>query len=141
MMSDEPVRSIGAVKFVLIHHEGCARERFHYRIDSDGEITHLLSLTTRGQHPNSLGIVLSGNFDHSVPTSSQIDALKSLLIELKFRFPSFTIGAHRQVRGDTKTTCPGTKFPMKKILEWAAEDLPQHRDEKIRRDIESQYGP
>ena len=132
---------IGSVKFVLLHHEDCYRENFHYRIERDGTIHQLLPTSTQGQHPRSLGIVVSGAFDIETPTEVQIEALKSLLLELKLRFPAYRLGAHRQVRGEAKTTCPGTRFPMKDLVLWATKELIKLRDERLRADIESQYGP
>lgn len=132
---------IGFVKFVLLHHDGCNRESFHYRVESEGTVRPLLPTTMRGQHPGSLGIVISGQFDSEPPTSTQLDALKNLLVELKLQFPAYALGAHRQVRGDFKTTCPGTKFPMKDLAQWATKELIQIRNERLQTDIESQYGP
>ena len=132
---------IGSVKFVLLHHDGCKRESFHYRIGLDGTVCQLLSTNTRSQHPNSLGIVVTGSFDDSAPSQEQMEALKQLLVKLKLQFPDFVLGAHRQVRGDSITTCPGRKFPMKELASWAIKDLIEIRNERIRVDIESQYGP
>ena len=137
-MSD---KSIGEVKFVLLHHDGCKRDNFHYRIEPNGEVLRLSPTSIRGQHPKSLGIVLTGRFDAEKPSDKQISALKRLLVDLKLRFPSIAVGAHRQVRGDSRTTCPGTKFPMKDLSQWTIKELIEIRDERIRTDIESQYGP
>lgn len=136
--SDGP---IGAVKFVLLHHDGCHRSRFHFRIESDGSRTHLIPATERGQHPNTLGIVIAGSFDELAPSSVQVTGLKKLLVDLKMRYPSIILGAHRQVRGDKATTCPGRKFPMGELSIWAKEELLKIRNERIQVDIESQYGP
>ena len=134
-------QAIGEVKFVLLHHDGCKRGNFHYRIEPNGEVLRLAATSIRGQHPKSLGIVLTGKFDAEKPSDKQISALKSLLVDLKLRFPSVAVGAHRQVRGDSKTTCPGTKFPMTDLSQWTTNELIEIRDERIRADIESQYGP
>ncbi len=132
---------IGSIKFVLLHHDGCNRENFHYRVERDGTVRPLLPTTLRGQHPSSLGIVVSGQFDSEPPASTQLAALKDLLVELKLQFPAFALGAHRQVRGDSKTTCPGSKFPMTDLAQWATNELIQIRNERLQTDIESQYGP
>ena len=134
-------QAIGEVKFVLLHHDGCKRGNFHYRIEPNGEVLRLAATGIRGQHPKSLGIVLTGKFDMETPSDKQISALKTLLVDLKLRFPSVAVGAHRQVQGDSKTTCPGTKFPMKDLSQWTTSELIEIRDERIRTDIESQYGP
>lgn len=132
---------IGAVKFVLLHHDGCPRSKFHFRIESDGSRTQLIPVTERGQHPNTLGIVMAGLFDVLAPSSVQVVGLKKLLVDLKMSYPNFVLGAHRQVRGDKATTCPGRKFPMEEVSNWAKEELLKIRNERIQVDIESQYGP
>ena len=134
-------KQIGSIKFVLLHHDGCNGDNFHYRVETDGTVRTLLPITVRGQHPGSLGIVISGQFDSDPPTLIQLDALKDLLLELKLQFPAYALGAHRQVRGDSKTTCPGSKFPMKDLAQWATNELIQIRNERLQTDIESQYGP
>lgn len=133
--------SIGAVKFVLLHHDGCPRSKFHFRIESDGSRTQLIPSAERGQHPNTLGIVIAGVFDKQAPNSVQVIELKKLLVDLKMQYPGITLGAHRQVRGDKTTTCPGRKFPMGELSIWAKEELLKIRNERIQVDIESQYGP
>ena len=132
---------IGAVKFVLLHHDGCARAKFHFRIELDGSRTQLIPTNSKGQHPNSLGIVISGVFDELTPTPEQMNGLKELLVDLKMRYPGFVLGAHRQVRADRTTTCPGAKFPMGELSAWAKGELLTIRNERIQLDIESQYGP
>lgn len=136
--SDGP---IGAVKFILLHHDGCPRSKFHFRIESDGLRTQLIPVSKRGQHPNTLGIVIAGVFDNVAPSSVQVISLKKLLVDLKMRYPGFVLGAHRQVRGDKATSCPGRRFPMEELSIWAKEELLKIRNERIQVDIESQYGP
>lgn len=133
--------SMGAVKFVLLHHDGCPRTKFHFRIESDGSRTQLIPTAQRGQHPNTLGIVIAGRFDELAPSFVQLNALKELLVDLKMRYPGFVLGAHRQVRADKTTTCPGLKFPMRELSNWAKEELVEIRNKRIQIDIESQYGP
>lgn len=133
--------SIGEVKFILLHHDGCPRAQFHYRVDHSGHALTLMAQDERGQHPNSIGIVVSGDFDEDVPKTRQVEALKRLIVDLKIQFPTARLGAHRQVRGDVRTTCPGKKFPMKELAIWFSEELPKIRDQLIRTSIEEQYGP
>ncbi len=139
-VDEEPRKGArGPVKFVLLHHEGCSRDGFHYRIDRDGSVRELLTPDSRGQHPASLGIVLRGNLDRERPAGRQLDALKELLLDLKLRYPDIGLGAHRQVRGDIKTSCPGKRFPMREIADWFDKELIRARDEKLEREVESQY--
>ena len=132
-------RRRGGVKFVLIHHGACADGGFHYRIASDGTIQAELDETERGQHPRSIAVAVDGNFDDADPGPEQTDALKKLLLELKLRYPSVEIGAHRQVRGSTGTTCPGRRFPMRALGEWSRTELLERREEVLTREFEEQY--
>lgn len=140
-MVDKRERRLGAKKFVLLHHSNCYRDSFHYRIDADGTLVHLTPDDVRSQHPNAIGVQLIGNFDHESVKPVQIQALKRLLLELKLRYPAVELGGHRQVRGDKTTTCPGRRFPMRALHEWAASNLLDERDDVLRDVIESQYRP
>lgn len=129
----------GGLKFVLIHHGRCAGGGFHYRIDEQGRRHAQLDEAERGQHPRSIGIVVAGDFDLGAPSAVQLNALKALLLELKLRYPQWQLGAHRQVRGASPTTCPGRRFPMPALREWADTELLQQRDAAHRRAFEEQY--
>lgn len=129
----------GGVKFILLHHGGCAGDGFHYRIDADGRVDAELHESERGQHPRSIGVVVDGDFDAVAPNDAQLGALRRLLLDLKLRYPVAELGAHRQVRGGIETTCPGKRFPMKALVNWSRTGLLDERDEVLRRDFESQY--
>ena len=127
------------IKFVLVHHGTC-EEQTHYRISASGQTTAVLSESTRTRHANSIEVGLEGCFSRSPPPNVQIDALKSLLLELKQRYPDVTIGGHRQVRG-SRTDCPGRKFPLKALLDWTRAGLLHARDAALREEVERQYHP
>ena len=129
----------GGVKFVLLHHGGCAGGGFHYRIDAEGRVNAELDESERGQHPRSIGVVVDGHFDARAPNDVQLAALRRLLLKLKLRYPAVELGAHRQVRGGVETTCPGRRFPMRALADWSRAGLLDERDEVLRRDFESQY--
>lgn len=129
----------GGVKFILLHHGGCHGGGFHYRIDTDGGVHDELDDAERGQHPRSIAVMVDGDFDTATPSGAQLDALRELLLKLKLRYPMAELGAHRQVRGGAKTTCPGRRFPMKALAEWSRTGLLSERDAVLRRDFESQY--
>ena len=138
--NNQPVRSRrGGVKYVLLHHGHCPGGLFHYRIDAQGTCRAELPEAQRGQHPRSIGVALDGDFDAAPPTSTQLAALRALLLQLKLRYPDCELGAHRQVRGAAKTTCPGRRFPLQALLAWSRSDLPRLRDESQRRSFEEQY--
>lgn len=132
-------RERGAVKFILLHHDGCPRRDFHYVVDANGEAKSVRPESEFAQHPGAIAVVVEGLFDEEPPTDRQIEGLKRLLVELVRRFPAAAIGAHRQVRGDVKTTCPGRKFPMREIRQWCSTGLPKARDAAIERSVEEQY--
>ena len=138
---EKPQRPRGPLRFILLHHAGCSREAFHYRVEPDGSVTELLSPDTKGQHPGSVGVLIRGHFDRERPNVCQLDALKTLLLDLKFRYPDVSLGAHRQVRGDGATSCPGKCFPMRELADWFEKDLIRARDEKLQREVEAQYSP
>jgi len=129
----------GGVKFVLLHHGACSGDRFHYRITADGKARVELDEAERGQHPRSIGVVVDGDFDVDTPADAQIDALKGLLLTLKLRYPDVALGAHRQVRDEEPTTCPGRRFPMKALAAWSRDELLRQRQDVLTRDFESQY--
>lgn len=129
----------GAAKFVLLHHDACDGGRFHYLVSRTGAVETLLHEDQRGQHPSSIGVAVAGNFDEATPTDAQIEALQDLLLRLKRRYPAVELGAHRQVRGSGKITCPGRRFPMKKLAAWWREEMPRARDAAFMREFEEQY--
>ena len=129
----------GGASFVLLHHGACAGDRYHYRIAADGNVRAELDEAKRGQHPRSIGVVIDGDFDVDSPADEQIDALKGLLLTLKLRYPAVQLGAHRQVRGEKPTTCPGRRFPMKALAAWSRDELLRQRQDVLTRDFESQY--
>ena len=129
----------GAAKFVLLHHDACDGGRFHYLVSRTGAVEALLHEDQRGQHPTSIGVAVAGNFDEATPSDAQMDALQELLLRLKRRYPAIELGAHRQVRGTAKTTCPGQRFPMKELAAWWREEMPRARDAAFMREFEEQY--
>ena len=133
------------MNFVLLHHGACvnvarAPARLHYVINADGVVQSRLAESEQGLHRASIGICIAGNFDVDVPAAVQINALRSLLLAIKLRFPSVQLGAHRQVRGE-QCSCPGKRFPMRQLREWSEQGLLDARDEALEALIERQYRP
>ena len=135
--SDAPRR--GAVKFVLLHHTACVGGAFHYCVSKEGAVEPMLAERLRGQHPSSIAVAVAGDFDDAIPSEAQLDALRGLLLRLKRRYPAVELGAHRQVRGAKKTTCPGRRFPMQELGTWWREEMPRLRDAAFAREFEEQY--
>ena len=129
----------GGVKFLLIHHGACTGGRYHFRVAADGQVSAELDESELGQHPRSIAVVLDGDFESAAPNDIQMAALHKLTLSLKLRYPDIEVGAHRQVRGEPTTTCPGRRFPMKAFADWSRNELLRQRDEILRRDFEAQY--
>ena len=131
---------LGEARFVLIHHTACADAAFHYRITADGHTESLVSESERTGRAHCIEVALEGEFDTTPPPEDQIDALHTLLLGLKTRYPRIAIGGHRQVRGE-ETTCPGRRFPLSDLLAWAKSGLIAARDAALEADVERQYRP
>ena len=74
-------------------------------------------LRSEMQNYNSIGICLIGNFDKAAPSEQQIKAVSALVTYLMGRCDISRKGVqtHRQINV-RPTECPGSKFPMKKLL-------------------------
>ena len=131
---------LGEARFVLIHHGACADRAFHYRIAPDGGAESGASESERVGRAHCIEIVVEGDFDAGTPADGQSAALRTLLLQIKTRYPSIVVGGHRQVRGE-ETTCPGRRFPLKRLLEWSRSRLVAERDAALEADVERQYRP
>ncbi len=133
------------MNFVLLHHGACANvERapalLHYVINADGAVVTRLSESEQGLHRAAIGICVDGDFDVDVPTAQQISAIHGVLLDIKLRYPGMQLGAHRQVHGE-RCTCPGKRFPMRRLREWTEQGLLDARDAALEALIERQYRP
>lgn len=87
---------------------------YQYVIEKDGKVTQCRKDDEEGAHTigknkNSIGIMLSGNFDVTLPTVPQVEALKKLLKEKmkQWNIPPNFIVPHRQF---SNKTCYGSKL-------------------------------
>lgn len=87
---------------------------YHYVIEKDGKLKkgrpeHRNGAHARGYNTKSIGIVLSGNFDATMPTEAQIKTLTRLLDKLvpKYQIDLSHIIPHRRV---ANKTCFGNKL-------------------------------
>jgi len=94
---------------------------YHYFIDKNGKVTQGRADTEEGAHTKgmnlkSIGVALAGNFDATLPTAEQTEALTELLKELsiKYTIPVTNIVPHRMF---ANKTCYGNKLGNK----WAAD--------------------
>jgi len=69
---------------------------------------------TKGENERSIGICLVGNFDEYEPNTEQLDTLVELCKDIFARHGKMPIEPHRKYAN--YKTCPGTKFPLNKVL-------------------------
>lgn len=93
---------------------------YHYFIDKTGKVTQGRADADEGAHVRgmnlkSIGICLAGNFDATLPTAEQTEALTEVLKELsaKHSIPVANIVPHRKF---SNKTCYGNKLSN----DWAA---------------------
>jgi hypothetical protein len=70
---------------------------------------------------DAVGICLVGNFDYTTPTTQQMESVLKLVRFLKTRYgiSNGSIYGHKSTPGAHITDCPGSKFPMAKLI-WLA---------------------
>ncbi len=61
-----------------------------------------------------IGICLVGNFNHSTPTSQQMQSLAKLVrfLQKRYGIPTDRIYSHKNTPGARVTVCPGARFSM-----------------------------
>jgi len=81
---------------------------YHYVIHKDGQVwkgrpESYHGAHARGYNQKSIGIVLSGNFDATLPTDAQTKSLRKLLIDVseQYGIPSDKVIPHRHVANKT----------------------------------------
>ncbi len=96
---------------------------YHYVIRANGTIERGRPELAIGAHAgsagngDSIGIVLTGNFETGAPSTAQMIALTELIKELRGRYGNLAVIGHRDVMA---TACPGKNFPwadLKRRLE------------------------
>src|SRR3990167_3950043 len=87
---------------------------YHYFIEKDGKLTAGRAENYHGSHTvgynqKSLGICLAGNFDATLPTWEQTEALRTLLktLQIKYSIPTDKIVPHREF---ANKTCYGRRL-------------------------------
>jgi N-acetyl-anhydromuramyl-L-alanine amidase AmpD len=61
---------------------------------------------------DSIGIVLTGNFETGKPTAAQMESLASLIKDLRGRYGNLAVIGHKDVMA---TACPGKNFPWAEL--------------------------
>jgi len=87
---------------------------YHFVIRANGMIERGRPENTIGSHSgpqgngDSIGVVLTGNFEIGAPATAQITALASLIKDLRGRYGNLAVIGHKDVMA---TACPGRNFP------------------------------
>ncbi|MGD0573376.1 MAG: peptidoglycan recognition family protein [Sedimentisphaerales bacterium] len=80
-----------------------------------GQLTGAHCGGTPGNWANEegIGICLIGDFDHSAPTSRQMESLAKLIrfLQQRYHIPKSRVFGHGSVPGGHVTDCPGKRFP------------------------------
>ena len=79
---------------------------YHYVIHKDGTVwvgrpEHVHGAHTRAVNATSIGICLAGNFDATLPTEAQTEALRLLMLDIKTRHNITSIKPHRAYANKT----------------------------------------
>ena len=99
---------------------------YHFVIRPNGDIERGRAENLIGAHagekgnPDSIGIVLTGNFETGKPTTAQMDSLVWLLKD--YLFPKYGVKpviGHKDVMA---TACPGRNFPWAELRERLEDD-------------------
>lgn len=87
---------------------------YHFVIGADGVIYEGRDIGVRGSHTGgyntgTLGIALTGNFEHAMPTEEQLASVAALVRYLAYAYDITHLAGHRHFQpGDT--VCPGENF-------------------------------
>jgi N-acetylmuramoyl-L-alanine amidase len=99
---------------------------YHFVIRAGGAIERGRPEDTIGAHSgpagngDSIGIVLTGNFETGKPTAAQIESLVWLLKDyLQPKYGQLTVIGHKDVMA---TACPGRNFPWEELRERLEDD-------------------
>jgi len=106
---------------------------YHYFIPANGVVKQARIDEEGGAHTinwneKSIGICLTGNFQHEQPTQKQLNSLRELVdrLRLKWHIPKSEIYGHKQL---SATLCPGTNL-MKFIEDYRTEETPSKEEQK-----------
>ena len=124
-----------STKRVIIHHtasadvsastihqwhlnQGWSGIGYHFVVRANGTIERGRPELAIGAHAgsagngDSIGVVLTGNFETGKPTAAQMDSLASLIKDLRSRYGNLAVIGHKDVMA---TACPGKNFPWDEL--------------------------
>ena len=131
-----------STKRVIIHHtasadvpastihqwhlnQGWSGIGYHFVVRANGTIERGRPELAIGAHAgsagngDSIGIVLTGNFETGKPTAAQMVALAELINELRGRYGNLAVIGHKDVMA---TACPGKNFPWDELRKRLEDD-------------------
>jgi len=131
-----------STKRVIIHHtasadvpastihqwhlnQGWSGIGYHFVVRANGTIERGRPELAIGAHAgsagngDSIGIVLTGNFEIGAPSTAQMVALAELINELRGRYGNLAVIGHKDVMA---TACPGRNFPWADLKRRLEED-------------------
>jgi len=99
---------------------GFADVAYHFLIDSDGNIYEGREINIRGAHvqgfnTGSVGVVLLGNFNETVPSGPQLGNLEKLVDYLRYTYEIRFLAGHKDYPDQSPdgTECPGDNlYPL-----------------------------
>lgn len=115
-----PNASPAEIQDLHMDRRGFADVAYHFLIDPDGVIYEGRGINVRGAHvqgfnTGSVGIVLIGNFNETMPTLSQMDSLEQLVDYLRYTHEIRYLAGHKDYPGQSPdgTECPGANlYPL-----------------------------
>ena len=100
--------------------------QYHYFINHTGQVTQLRSESEIGWHAGrwmvnkqSIGICMGGNFQTEIPTPEQLKSCKSLLRELREKYPNAELNRHKDIK---PTACPGKWWTIQRLKNLLKDD-------------------
>ncbi len=110
---------------------GWAGIAYHYYVRQDGSIYRGRPENMRGGHTTnwnycSIGVCFEGNFETETMSKAQLEAGRELIADIRRRYPSITVGKHKQYQ---QTACPGRNFPFEEMLKEAQPEPPDNSAE------------
>ncbi len=116
------ISDAGPVEIQELHMDrrGFADVAYHFLIDSDGIIYEGREIDIRGAHvqgfnTGSVGVVLLGNFNETVPSGPQLGSLEKLVDYLRYIYEIRFLAGHKDYPNQSPdgTECPGDNlYPL-----------------------------
>lgn len=124
LTKDSDTVSWEAIRKYHINTKGFRDIGYHYGIELvggeykifKGRAENEVGAHTLGMNDESIGICLVGNFDDVKPCDAQLNKLYELLEDIFKRYGKLPTYPHNHFA--SYKTCPGTNFPMDKVLKY-----------------------